>query len=388
MGPWGTRPSSNIEISVAREIGTQSPSMAETQASCGQCGAVLAFKPGSETVQCTYCGSANEIAVPPVEIIEHDLNKGLEDAALESIEEETQAIDCASCQAVFSFDINQHAGECPFCGHSIVTDSGPHKHLKPAAVLPFVWPQDKARQAVQSWLGGLWFAPNRLKEMARTGGKLHGMYLPYWTFDSQVAAQYKGQRGEFYLEPQRVSTTVNGRRRTETRMVQKVRWQPARGAVRRYFNDVLILASDSLPEWMSSRLGPWNLGALKPYTPLFLQGFQAQSYNVSIERGFGKAEQIMRSRIQADIRVSIGGDLQQIQSVELSHSDMQFKHILLPLWLGVYRYQGRNYHLSVNGQSGEVQGERPYSIIKVAAAALSVAAILALVAWLVAITPK
>jgi hypothetical protein len=36
-----------------------------------------------------------------------------------------------------------------------------------------------------------------------------------------------------------------------------------------------------------------------------------------------------------------------------------FKHVLLPLWVGTYRYRGRQYPVLINGQTGKVSGEKP-----------------------------
>jgi hypothetical protein len=47
-----------------------------------------------------------------------------------------------------------------------------------------------------------------------------------------------------------------------------------------------------------------------------------------------------------------------------------FKHILLPVWVAAYRYGGKPYRFVVNGQTGKVQGERPYSAIKIAIAVI------------------
>ncbi len=73
------------------------------------------------------------------------------------------------------------------------------------------------------------------------------MYLPYWTYDSHTETDYVGQRGTTYLEPVRVTRVIGGRRVAQTEMVQKVRWQPVRGHVRRYFNDVVVPGSRTLP---------------------------------------------------------------------------------------------------------------------------------------------
>ena len=42
-----------------------------------------------------------------------------------------------------------------------------------------------------------------------------------------------------------------------------------------------------------------------------------------------------------------------------------FRHLLLPVWIGAYRFQGKVFQVVVNARSGEVQGERPYSAAKI-----------------------
>ena len=85
--------------------------------------------------------------------------------------------------------------------------------------------------------------------------------------------------------------------------------------------------------------------------------------------------------IARDVRRDIGGDVQQIQAMDTDHSNETFKHILLPVWLAAYKYNGKSYRFVVNGQSGRVQGDRPWSVWKIAAAvilALIAAAVLLL----------
>ena len=70
--------------------------------------------------------------------------------------------------------------------------------------------------------------------------------------------------------------------------------------------------------------------------------------------------------IEGDVRRDIGGDVQQISSVDTALSDETFKHVLLPVWMAAYKYRGRTFRFIVNGQTGEVQGERPWSAWKIA----------------------
>ncbi|MEZ5824614.1 MAG: hypothetical protein R3C97_07705 [Geminicoccaceae bacterium] len=279
LGPWGRR-----EIEPAHAPGSDT-ALREAQLTCEQCAAVLSYAPGRNSLECDYCGHVNAIETVPVQIVEQDLEAALQQRGHSAPIEEIQRIRCSSCQASFTFDADQHAGECPFCGQSIVTDTGAHRQIKPQAVLPFEVPEEVARERVRKWLRGLWFAPNRLKRMGQVSGALHGVYLPYWTYDSDTETDYVGRRGEIYMEPVQVRARVNGRDVVQTKMVQKVRWFPARGRVRRHFDDVLVLASQSLPTWMTDRLEPWDLGSLKPYTAHYVTGFQAEGLQDRTGRG-------------------------------------------------------------------------------------------------------
>jgi LSD1 subclass zinc finger protein len=375
LKPWASRATvAPVEPEPAPQAGR------EAQLACEQCGAVLAYAPGTSQLTCAYCGHSNTIAVAGTEVVEQSLDRALGEGVAAAPVEETQTVKCDSCAAEFSFDPARHAGSCPFCGHSIVTDTGTHRQIKPAALLPFAITDREARQRVAEWLRGLWFAPNKLKTYARDQGRLAGVYLPYWTFDSFTRTRYRGQRGDFYMVPVQVRTIVNGRPVTRTQMVQKVRWRPASGEVSRHFDDVLVLASRSLPSWITDRLEPWDLGDLKPYTPEFIAGFQAEAYQIGLEEGFAVASAKMQARIAADVRLAIGGDMQQIERMDVQHANRTFKHILLPCWLGAYLFGGKSYHLCVNARTGAVQGERPYSWVKITVAVVLALILLAIAA--------
>jgi hypothetical protein len=149
-----------------------------------------------------------------------------------------------------------------------------------------------------------------------------------------------------------------------------MRWTPVRGRVAKSFDDVLVLASHSLPKGYTDALAPWTLSDLAEYRPDYLSGFRAEGYTIDLDEGMQEARQIMDSQIRRDIRRDIGGDAQRIGVYDTDISNVTFKHILLPVWLAAYRYRGKPYRFVVNGQTGKVQGERPWSAIKIAIAVI------------------
>ena len=88
--------------------------------------------------------------------------------------------------------------------------------------------------------------------------------------------------------------------------------------------------------------------------------------------------------IERDIRFDIGGDRQQIHQMSTKVSDVTFKHILLPVWMAAYKYRGKTYRFVVNGQSGKVQGERPWSAWKITIAVLLGLVVAGIIGFLIA----
>jgi len=345
--------------------------MPEDQASqhrfpCTQCGADMRYDPARGALVCDHCGNTIEEkaqAAPPA-IREMDFRAAIEARLPEAEIEETRVLTCPNCGAQVEFDADTHAAECPFCATPVVTDTGTHRHIKPRALLPFALTEPQARDAMNAWLGRLWFAPNGLQEYARKGRRMQGIYVPYWTYDADTKSSYSGERGDDYF----VSRTVMRDGKPVQVQERRTRWSPARGRVARFFDDVLVLASRSLPKAYTDALAPWDLAALEPYRADFLAGFRAEAYTVELEEGFAEARAHMDAVIARDVRFDIGGDRQRIHGIDTAISDVTFKHILLPVWLAAYKYRGKTYRFVVNGRSGKVQGERPWSAWKIALA--------------------
>ncbi|NNE51349.1 MAG: primosomal protein N' (replication factor Y) - superfamily II helicase [Sulfitobacter sp.] len=348
--------------------------LAEHRFPCDTCGSDLRYDPDTALLKCDHCGNTEPIEgsgrhLQP--IAELDLRDGLSADLAQADMEETRVTQCPNCAAQVEFAEGKHATECAFCATPVVVDTGLNRHIKPRGVLPFALTEEVARGAMTDWLGSLWFAPNGLQDYARKGRKMQGIYVPYWTFDADTRSSYRGERGTVYY----VTVTVMRDGKPQRKQVPKVRWRPASGRVARFFDDVLVLASTSLPKRYTDALEPWDLSALEPYAPEFLAGFRAEAYGVSLDEGFTEARAKMDRVIERDVKFDIGGDRQRIHHIDTDLSDLTFKHVLLPVWLAAYKYRGKTYRFVVNGRTGRVEGERPYSAIKI-----TIAVILGLIA--------
>lgn len=336
---------------------------------CDTCGSDLRFDPAAGQLVCDHCGNTESIgnaAGPFATVAELDFRQALNAALPEAEIEETRVQSCPNCGAQFELQGDTHAAECPFCATPVVTGTGTHRHIKPRGLLPFALDQSRARDAMTHWLGSLWFAPNGLTDYARKGRAMDGIYVPYWTFDAQTRSAYTGQRGTHYY----TTHTVMRDGKPHTVQQRHTRWHGVSGRVQRFFDDVLVLASHSLPKQYTDGLEPWDLSELEPYQPQYLAGFRAEGYQVELQDGFAEARGYMDRMILRDVRFDIGGDEQRVTDVQTQVSAVTFKHILLPVWLAAYKYNGQTYRFVVNGRTGRVQGERPYSRWKIGFAVL------------------
>jgi len=352
---------------------TSTPVSDQKSVTCPNCGASLAYKPGTTRLVCEHCGSSFDIKAETTAADaqkENDLSIALAGGS-KAAQAQAYVVSCPACGAQTALEKNLFSAQCAFCGSPITVQPDERAVANPQAVLPFKIEKQAAAAGFNKWLRRLWFAPNNLKKTA-SSDRFSGVYLPFWTFDADTESAYRGERGDHYTET--VRRVVNGRE--ETQRVVRTRWSSASGRVRRAFDDILITASRALPDKYLNRLEPWDLAGLVPYDHRYLSGFKAEISQVDIKEGFDAAKQVMANTIQQDIRRDIGGDEQRISSVSTQYADTTYKHILLPVWLSVFRYGSKVYRFAVNARTGEVLGERPYSAIKIALAVLAALIIL------------
>jgi predicted RNA-binding Zn-ribbon protein involved in translation (DUF1610 family) len=349
----------------------------EYRKACANCGAELKFKPGSHHLNCEYCGYEEFIETSKSSFEELELQHYLQVVGENAFTDTIQLLHCKNCGA------NQHVAEnfksldCVYCGEPLILEDAQEEGwILPGALVPFQLDAKRARHIFQKWVGQLWFAPNKLQRAALDPEGLHGLYVPYWTFDAHLLASYQGQRGVYYYETQ-TYRTKQGR---QTRQVRKTRWTPASGTVEGFVDDILINASQKKGGEIPAKITFWNLKDLVAFNSKYLSGFVTEKYTVSLKEGHHRSFQKAKEMAYAWIHRDIGGDTQRVSHADIRLSKETFKHILLPVYISAYRYNGKEYRFYINGQTGAVSGTRPYSFWKIFFLVLFVLAIMALIA--------
>ncbi len=123
-------------------------------------------------------------------------------------------------------------------------------------LVPFAIDKRQAQDDFRKWVKGLWLAPGELKKYAESDAAVTGTYIPFWTYDCRTSTDYRGERGEvYYTNETREVRNSAGETVTQTERVQHTNWTPASGHVDYFHDDVLVLASNTLPRELRGAMG-------------------------------------------------------------------------------------------------------------------------------------
>lgn len=359
---------------------------AQSKFACPSCGGEAQWNPAKNALVCPYCGTVapGELKSDGSGIQEHDLVLALRNMGDEARgwQAEKTSVKCQSCQAITVFDPTKVSQRCDFCGSSSLIPSTDIKApIRPESLLEFKVSEVQVREKVREWYGNRWFAPNALKSRALTD-RVHGIYLPYWTFDAQVHADWTADAGYYYYETESY-TDSDGKR--QTRQVRKTRWVPASGQLDHFFDDELVAASKGVPEELLKKIEPFpTTENLKPYDPGYLSGWVVEQYQIDLVAGAERSRGQMQSKTESMCASEVPGDTHRNLNVQADYSAQTFKHLLVPVWVLSYNYGSQVYQVVINGYTGKIAGKHPLSWIKIALAVLAVLIVILIIAGVAA----
>lgn len=340
------------------------------------------YAPKTQNLQCIYCGVTKPLSVQPAEIQENDYvvwAKKSEEEKEKAVQEQSMdavQVKCEQCGATIQLDATKSSTNCPYCGTSLILEKAQVKRFwQPEYLLPFTIDKKECSSLFSKWLNGKWFLPSKYKNGNVSGEKFQGVYYPYWTYDAHTRTTYEGERGT-----NRRVTEKDSRGKLVSRTVTD--WRNVSGYVIHDFDDILVPASKNLPQNIIEEQKHWPLQDLVQYTPEFTAGFTTDVYTVDFTEGIVTAKQQMESAIEDDIRRDIGGNKQRIHNKQVSYTDLMFKLVLLPLWIGVFKIDEKTYQFIINGRTGEVHGDYPKDKLKIALVVFGVIAAIVLLFYL------
>ncbi len=346
---------------------------------CPSCGGKLLYSAEYQQLSCDYCGYKEDINRENDEVEEQALHDAVLNASMFTPEDVGEkVVDCTNCGAKYMLQVSDVQLECPFCGsHKVNLEAYDHNLIQPLGILPFQIPRKEALNKFNNWIKKGWFHPNKLKQLSDLE-KIHGVYIPFWTYDAQTESDWKGEAGHYYYETERVY--VDGK--WQSKQVQKVRWTHRSGHLSHFFDDVLVVASKGLTNPKFIRILTYRLDEVINFDPRLILGWEAEVYSIEVDGGYEIADKIMDDRIRGMCISRMGGDTYRNLKINTDKSGQTFKLIILPVWICSYMYNNKIYQFVINGQSGRIGGEKPLSYYKIAFAVIGFIAIVFIIAQL------
>lgn len=328
---------------------------------CPQCGATTKYDVAAGGVACEHCGHTATVQAQTVgraaaqdEFTLAALQRGAQGWGVARKE-----LHCDACGADLALVPGALTTTCPFCASNQVTvRDAADDRLRPRFVVPFKIQPDGVKARAREWLGKGWYHPDELSRLALIE-HFTGVYLPFWTFDAHITADWRAEVG--YERQERYYDAGSKSWRTRT----VIRWRWESGRVQVTIDDLLQPGTSRVSARLLERLQPFDLGALTDYSPDFLAGWQAQSYDVPLPQAWESGKAVMRERARQACRKDIASGHVRNFSMTADFADEAWRYVLLPAYVAAYRFQDKTYQVMVNGQTGTVAGQKPVAWWKV-----------------------
>jgi len=333
---------------------------------CAACGAQAQWNPTRGLLVCSFCGTEAPFTVDPTTgaLVEHDLVKALRELPSEDRGwlAEKRTVQCQSCKAVSVFDVSRTGQNCDFCGSPSLLDYQEIKApIRPQGILPFKVDQGKVREQMRGWFKGRWLAPSNLGGRALVD-RVHGVYVPYWTFDAHAVCPWEAEAGHYYY------TTENYRDNkgnSQTRQVRHVRWESASGEVHHFFDDHPVPGTQGLRHDLLKKIEPFTIAEVQGYDTAYLSGFVVEHYQIVLVDAAARSQDQMIGELRQMASAEVPGDTQRNLEIHPRFSERTFKHVLVPVWILSFNYRTKLYQVLVNGYSGQIAGDYPLSPWKI-----------------------
>lgn len=284
-----------------------------------------------------------------------------------SAAEQFQHLQCEGCGAQIDIAVGVRTGSCPYCAApAVVERPASEKREDPSFVIGFVVAKDRALETARKWVRSTWFTPSAFRKANLED--VRGIYLPSYLYTSAAHVSYSASIGENYTVVETYTTTDSkGNTVTRTRTKVKTEWRSLSGNWAAYLDDVVVTASRGLPNAELDAVEPFDLRALRRYTPKVVSGWVAEEPSLHASECAVTARTEAMGQLQRRLAAHMPGD---------SHRGLEFKSqfvhedlelLLLPVWIFAVRYHAEKppVRLVINGQTGKITGKPPRSWLKI-----------------------
>ncbi len=307
---------------------------------CENCGGVMEFDPVTQKMKCPHCGSEKDVRDMKVEDIGFS-------------HEDFKVFKCSNCGAQLLTDDNTTSTFCSYCGSSTLIESRVIGENAPTYIIPFKYKKEKAIEEFRKWSKKGLLTPDIFRR-STTVEKVSGIYVPFWLFDVDGDLQASGE-----------CTKVRYSSDDEYDYVHTSYYHVHRD-ISANFVKIPADASTKMDDDIMDKLEPFYYDDLKEFNMAYLSGYLSEKYNMNFDslmpRIKQRANEYLETFLDRELAMYDGHSMHSQKSVRLNRAI----YAVFPVWILNYRYQGKNYIFAMNGQTGRIVADLPWSKKKAA----------------------
>lgn len=323
---------------------------------CPCCGAPLIFGAEAQTLVCESCDNTFPLETMN-NVTESESDSGAsskfdwENYVPRSYEASGEinlaSYSCPSCGAEISGDDTLGATVCPYCGNATIVKGQFEGTLKPDYIIPFKIDKKAAMEAFEADLKKAPFIPDSFKNKKKIE-EMAGVYVPFWMFDCdcEAAVSYNAQKTTAWSD-----ANFNYTKTDFYKLFRK-------GSIG--FANIPVDGSKKADDTYMEALEPFNYEDAVNFSDVYLSGYLADKYDVSVEDSIDRAnERVKNSTLNAFSRTTDGYLSVTKESARVEFTNGKIRYSLLPVWMLNIKYMDNMYNFAINGQTGKVVGTYP-----------------------------
>lgn len=319
---------------------------------CVSCGADLIFDGKTNTLYCEHCESRYNVQN---EVFSQKKIFNPSELSNENIKTQVVVARCSNCGASESLNSSSISHICPFCGSPKIT-SNTNLSYSPDAIVPFSIEKKDLPSIFKKWVKKRKFVPNAFKKIDCIES-IKPIYAPCWLFDAKANTSYDG-----VLMFNKVIYVTNKEGKRERKVITE--YKNVSGNRKDIFNNMTVYAGESLLKQSFQKIEPFDLTNIKVYSDEYLAGYYTNQYAVDLKESWLQTNRNIEGMIRDNIVDDYNADGYSRLKIVPKFEYTKYAYTFLPIWLGNYIYNSKNYNIYINGTNGKITGKSPLSKVK------------------------
>lgn len=318
---------------------------------CPECGTEMVLDEGTGRLSCPECGHTEQIEGYQSGFVKYRPVKLRETFG----DEEARLYICKNCGMEFITDNHSSLSECSFCGSGVNLGERLSGDLRPTKILPFKVTEKQAQKAFRKWYLKLKFSPKEFRKK-RKECRCHAVYLPVWLY------QMRGQ-GEVMIH------TTKSHPAIEKDEKEKIIETDHYDLYRRFdlgFDNIPMSASGKIGQRFLEAMEPYDFTKMEEFDSYVFSGYLAEKYHCKVEDVKKQAEKKIKESMDEYLLTTVSG-YEEIHIVEREYEigEAGTEYVWLPVMFVSLEPGDSEYLFVMNGQTGKVAFDPPYSLIKI-----------------------